>query len=462
MKILQLTPGTGSFFCGSCLRDNTLAVALARAGHDAQIHPLYLPFQLEREEELADAPVHMGGINMYLQQIAPWLPRLPASLERRLDSPRLLRWASRRSGMTDPSGLGAMTLSMLRGEEGRQAHELEKLIEWVLELERPDVILLSNAMLIGMARRLCEALERPVLCTLQGEAPFLDALPEDFRAACWETLAERARHVQRFIAVSRYTGDLMAERLRIEAERLHVVPNGIELADFAPALDSALSAAALAEQAAGASHAPPTIGYLARLCRDKGLPELVDAYLRVRAGGRVPGVRLVAGGVELAEDRALVRELRERVRAAGAEAEVEFRPNLSRAQKIALLQSLSVFSVPARYGESFGLYLLEALACALPVVQPRLHGFTELVEHTGGGILYAPEAEHGLADALESLLLDPARSRALGAAGRASVQQHYNADRMAREVALVCARAVDAGRGGTEPRSSPPHSHPRR
>ena len=225
MRILQLTPGTGTFLCGSCLRDNTLVRALRARGHGASIAPLYLPFALEEPGDQADEQVHMGGINMYLQQQVRWLRFLPRWLHDRLDSPRLLRWAAGRSNMTDAPGLGPMTVSMLRGEEGRQRAEVKRLGEWAGGLERPDVVILSNAMLIGLARQLKSVLGCPVLVTLQGEAPFLDSLDEKYRLLAWRTLADRAREVDGFLPVSRYTGDLMAERLGLNAER---VPRGLE------------------------------------------------------------------------------------------------------------------------------------------------------------------------------------------------------------------------------------------
>ena len=423
MRILQLTPGTGSFFCGSCLRDNDLVEHLRRLGHDAQIAPLYLPFKLEDAREAAAAqPVHMGGINVYLQQLAPWTRRLPRFLAKVLDAPGLLRFASSRSNMTDPSGLGPLTLSVLRGEEGRQVGEIEKLVEWMGTLERPDVVMLSNAMLMGLARRIRERLGCPVVVTMQGEAPFLDALAEEHSRRCWETLAERARDVDAFLPVSRYTADLMTERMGLDPAKVHVVHNGIALEGLEPP---------------EAPPTAPTIGYLARLCADKGLPLLVDAYLELRRRGTVPGVRLHAGGVCLTGDEPLVREQERKLEAAGAMADASLRRGLTREEKIELLRGATVLSVPALYGESFGLYLLEALACGVPVVQPEVAAFPEVVAATGGGLLTPPTVE-GLADGLEAVLTDPERRAALGAAGRSAVARDFTSERMARDVARVC------------------------
>lgn len=428
MRFTLLTPGTGSWLCGSCLRDEALARALRAIGHQVEIVPLYLPFALE--DELAAEPrVHMGGINLYLRHKLPFLRRAPRWIAGLLDHPELLRWASGFDGMTDAAALGELTLSMVRGEAGGQAPEIEELARWLASEAPSDVVVLSNALLLGLARTLKRALGLPLVCTLQGEAPFLDALPEPSRGEAWSALRERAQEVDRFVPVSRYTSELMRERLALPPERLRVVHNGIDARDLFPA---------------ESPPERPTIGFMARMCREKGIATLVDAFLILKRSDRVPGLRLRAAGVVLAGDRGLVRELEQRIEAAGFAADAEMRANVPRAEKIALLRSSSVLSVPATYGESFGLYLLEALACGLPVVQPRSGAFPELVEATGGGLLCEPDDPPSLADALASLLLDPDAARAMGRRGRAAVLQRFGVETMARGVAEACASLVPA------------------
>jgi glycosyltransferase involved in cell wall biosynthesis len=125
------------------------------------------------------------------------------------------------------------------------------------------------------------------------------------------------------------------------------------------------------------------------------------------------------------------------LQAGGLVGDAEFQPNLDRAGKLALLRSLTVFSVPALYGEAFGLYVLEALAAGVPVVQPRTAAFPELIEATGGGVLCAAGDARALAEAVEGLLLNPARARALGEAGRRAVTERFSAEAMARETLRV-------------------------
>lgn len=425
MRIVQLIPGTGSFYCGSCLRDNALGHALRRLGHEVRLVPLYLPFVLEEHQPEEQAPVHLGGINMYLQHKSALANWLPVWLRRTLDAPGLLRWVARRSNMTGAAELGELTISTLRGLEGRQAEEVRRLVEALRAAPPPDCFLLSNAMLCGLVGSLAAGFRRPILCTLQGEAPFLDALPAAHREEAWGILRERVREIDRFIAVSRYCGDLMIDRLDLPRERVHVVLNGIDLADFAPRFDRQ-------------EDEPPTIGYLARLCRDKGLATLVEAFILLRKRAEFAGLRLRAAGVMLRGDERFVESLRARLREAGELDGVEFHPNVDRAAKIDLLRRLDVFSVPATYGESFGLFVLEALACGVPVVQPRHGAFPELLDAVGGGVLCEPDDPASLAEAIASLLRDRPRARALGEAGRERVLADFGVDRMAREVEQVC------------------------
>jgi glycosyltransferase involved in cell wall biosynthesis len=287
-------------------------------------------------------------------------------------------------------------------------------------------------MLLGVMDSLQRVLPAPVICTLQGEAPFLDALSEPYKGRAWSLLSQKARAVDSFVAVSGFTGKMMADRLRLDSERVDVVHNGIDLADFA-ALE----------------HIPPerpTLGFLARMCPDKGLHTLVEAWLEIARRGKVPLPRLRAAGVELAVDRPYVEELRARIAAAGLAEHADFSPNVTSSQKLALLTGLTVFSVPATYGESFGLYLLEALASGVPVVQPRDAAFPELIERTGGGLLCEPDDPASLADALEELLGDPERARALGATGRRAVLADFGAERMARDFEAVLRRRLPAAR----------------
>ncbi len=426
MKIAHLTPGTGSFYCGSCLRDHTLVLALRALGHDVWMVPMYLPFVLEEHAPELEQRVWMGGINSYLQNRSQWFARLPAFLRRWLDSPSLLRWASSKGDLTDIAAHCEMTLSMLSGENGRLVLEVDELVEGLLS-ERPDVVCLSNILMIGVVRRLKSRLDRPIVCSLQGEVPFVKLMPEPWRSKAIALIAERAQEVDAFVAVSRSYADCSIDAFQLPPDRVQVVYNGIDLEPFR-GLEARADSPALSSDA----RRPPAIGFLARMCRDKGIHTLVDAFVLLREQGRVPGLKLKAAGVVLKADRPLLRELERKLISRGLRGDVELLPNVSRERKVEVLRSIDVLSVPATYGESFGLYLLEAWALGVPCVEPRHGAFPELLEITGGGRLCEPDDPRSLADELEKLLLDPEAARRLGAHARSIVEDRFTSREMAR------------------------------
>jgi len=172
------------------------------------------------------------------------------------------------------------------------------------------------------------------------------------------------------------------------------------------------------------------------------LDRWIEAFILLKRRERTRNLRLRVGGGCGPSDEPIVRDLRERLKTNGVLHDVEFSPNPDRAAKQEFLRSLSVFSVPALYGEAFGLYVLEALASGVPVVQPRAASFPELIGATGGGVLYEPGDVTALADAVEDLVLNREKSRALGDAGRKAVWKDFSAGRMAgniaREFSRIC------------------------
>ncbi len=424
MRILFLTPGTGSFYCGTCLRDNALASALRKQGHDALMIPLYLPPTLDEENVSPEVPLFYGGVNAYLQQKSGIFRHTPRWIDKLLDSPAMLKVAASRAGSTQPEDLGDMTLSMLRGEDGNQAKELDRLVEWLKVDGKADVICLSNVLLMGLVRRIKRETGAFVAVTLQGEDSFLDSLPEPERSQSWETLAERAQEADAFIAPSRYYADVMTERCRLPKERVHVVPNGILLDDYPTEPRKSLPD-------------PPVIGFLSRMCPPKGLHSVVDAYLAVRINGHIPPLKLCIIGTQTDGDTAYVEGLKAKIQSEGFAADVSWHPNVSREEKIRLLQTLSVLSVPATYGESFGLYVIEAMAAGVPVIEPDEAAYPEILEATQGGILYDPAKHKALINAVEDILCDPNTALAMGERGRQAVNADYNVDAMAKGVMRV-------------------------
>lgn len=394
--------------------------------------PLYLPLTLDEEDQSTGTPIFFGGINVYLQQKSALFREAPGWFHQLMSSRPLLKWAGSKAAKTRPEDLGDLTLSMLRGEEGFQARELDELIAWLRTQPKPDVICLSNALLLGMARKLKSEFGVAIVCMLQGEVDYLDALLPEYRAKCWNMLSERAKDVDLFGAASRYFGDLMINRLSLTPDRVKVVYNGINLQGYG---DSRA-------RSPGGKDAP-VLGYFARMCPEKGLDTLVDAYIQLRQRNRIKGLLLRIGGGCGAGDEPFVNSLRKRLDESGYLKDAEFSPNLDRAAKVGFLQSLSVFSVPVRCTEAFGLYAVEAMAAGVPVVQPRTGAFPEIIEATGGGITYDGESG-ALVDALEGLLASPERARALGEAGRRAALEKFSAEAMAHSVLDFYQEAVSS------------------
>ncbi len=430
MNIVQITPGAGKMYCGGCFRDNSLVAALRKRGHPVTMVPLYLPLTLEETDQSDGTPIFFGGISVFLDQKSAMFRSAPRWLHRILAAPGLLKLAAGSAGKTRAEDLGELTLSMLRGEEGKQQAELEELVGWLKKHEKPEVISLSNILLVGLARKLKSELNVPIVCSLQGEDYFLDALPEQFRDEAWQILAQRADDVDIFIPPSFYFGELMARRLRLPADKMKVIYNGIDLTGFD-------DTARKVDQ--------PTVGYFARMCREKGLDLLVDAFITLRVRGRISNAKLKIGGSYGPADEQFVSEQKAKLEAAGLLGDTEFHPNLSREDKLSFLKSLSVFSVPALYGEAFGLYVIEALAAGVPVVQPRVAAFPELLRATGGGTLCEPTKE-GIAHALEEFLLHPQKAKEMGQTGRHNVAEKFTSDRMASEISQVFRQAVLAAK----------------
>jgi glycosyltransferase involved in cell wall biosynthesis len=424
MRIVQITPSAGdNFYCENCLRDAAVANAMLKLGHDVLIMPLYLPLHGEEGDSTGVSPIFFGGINVYLQQKSAFFRRTPRRLDRLFDSPRLLGWVARRAGMTGAKDLGDMTVSMLRGEQGRQTKELDRLIEWLgVRDNKPDIVCLSNVLLIGLARCIRQRLGVPVVCLLQDEDGFLDGLPSPYSKEAWQVVADRAADVNMFVAVSKYYADVMRQRLGLHSEKVCVSYAGVSLDGYEP------------RQAAPEA---PTIGYLSRMCPDRGLDTLVEAFIRLKKNQKLKNARLRIGGGSTPDDKVFLGKIRGRLSSCGVMDDVEFVPDFSRDARQVLLRTLSVLSVPEKQPVACGLYVLEALAAGVPVVQPAHGVFPELLEMTGGGLLCEPNNAEALAAAIESLLLDPNYARKLGEKGRNAVSEKFHIEQTARNLLRI-------------------------
>jgi hypothetical protein len=217
MRIAYISAGAGGMFCGSCLHDNTLAAALVALGHDALLIPTYTPLRTD-EPDVSEKRVFLGGINAYLQQKMSLFRHTPRFFDWLLDARPLLRWVARFAVRTQAQELADLVISVLKGEHGYQRKEIARLVDWLADELKPDIVLFSNVLLSGIVHTLRARLKVPVLATLQGDDVFLEALPEPSRSTALRLIAEHCREIDGFIATSGYYADFMADYLHVPRE----------------------------------------------------------------------------------------------------------------------------------------------------------------------------------------------------------------------------------------------------
>lgn len=436
MRIVHITAGAGGRICGSCLHDNALVRALRARGADAILVPAYVPTTTD-EENVAERRIVMGGVNVWLQEHVPLFRHTPRFLDAPLDARPLLAWLSRRTGGTRPADLGPLTVSTLMGEEGRQRKEVAKLAEWLATAVRPDVVHLSNALLVGLARAVRRATGARIVCTLSGEDIFIDRMREPDRDRIWQLLRERAADVDRFVALNRFYADFMGERLGLGSDRIEVIPHGLDLTAFPTA---APDLAARRRDRKGKL----VVGYLARACAEKGLDQLIRALPAIAARH---DVEVRAAGATVDAERGYLAECEGLATSLGVADRYRWLGQVDRAGKLALLGSVDVFAMPTLHPEAKGLPVIEALAAGVPVVAPAHGAFPELLGDgetaEAAGLLHRPCDPAVLARAIDELLTDPARAAALGARGHALARTRHSAALMADAHSRLYARLLE-------------------
>lgn len=427
MKIAFITAGAAGMFCGSCMRDNALVTALRAVGHDALLIPTYTPIKTD-EADASQQKVFFGGVNVYLEQKF-WLFRhTPWLFDKLFNFRWLLKWVSRFAVRTKYSELGDLAISMLQGSHGKQRKEVAKLVEFLKD-EKPDVVLLTNALLSGIVPEVKRALGVPVLITLQGDDIFLDELPEKDRARCCALIRENGRAAAGYISTSAYYADHMAAYLGVPRESIQVVQPGINIAGHG-------------RVETDREEGRLVIGFFARICPEKGFHRAVEAFIKMRQQPGAPTAKFRASGWLGENNHKYFAEQRGHLEAAGLGEDFEYVESPTHADKVRFMQSIDVLCVPTVYREPKGLYVLEAWANGVPVVLPAHGAFTELVESTGGGLLVAPDSTDELADGLRMMLTDDAVRANAGAAGEAAVRARFTADIMARDTAALLERFV--------------------
>jgi glycosyltransferase involved in cell wall biosynthesis len=291
---------------------------------------------------------------------------------------------------------------------------------------------LTNVLLSGLVHEIKRRLGVPVLATLQGDDIFLEALPQPAKEKALELIRDHCREIDGFIATSAYYANFMADYLSIPRERIEIVYPGLNLSGHGSVVG--------AERSEGSEKSPFTIGYFARICPEKGLHILADAFRILKQFPGTSRCRLRVSGWLGENQRPFFHDVQSRLKEWGFDDCFEHVESPDHASKVRFLQSLDILSVPTVYREPKGLYVLEALATGVPVVQPRHGSFPELIEKTGGGLLVNPKDPQDLARGLRQLLDNPSQRHEMGRKGKVAVHQYHSADMMAQKTLEVYAK----------------------
>lgn len=430
MRIIYIASGAANMYCGSCMHDNALAAGMKAAGEEVHLFPLYTPMRLD-EENVGESQIFYGGIKAYLLQKYP-RPFFGRDLLLKVAGAQaLLRLMPRFDigSAVDPAANAELTISMLKGEEGNQRELLEELVGWIKSTYQPDLVHITNALLIGVAREFKRSLGVPITCGLHGEDIFLEGLPPSHQKEALNLIRERAADVDRFLAISGYYSGMFSKWVGLDETKVDVVYPGIALDDYrnlTPAPDTR----------------PLTIGFLARFVPEKGLHLLVDAFIRLCRSGEFPNLQLVAGGYFSRAYKTYMDGIRRTIRENGVEHRVRLLGTLERADKLKFFQQIDVFSVPAPYREPKGISILEALAAGVPVVQPDHGAYPEWVNATQGGFLHSPHDSADLAEKLAALLRDSNLRLQMGQQGRRTIFEKFSSEAMAGSTLAAMRRLV--------------------
>ena len=419
MKLAFIIPGSGdNIYCQNCFRDDELLKIMLKKGQNIMKVPMYLPSRMEMSGA-PKTPVFYGAVNLYLREKLPFYKYAPSWLVRTFDSDSVLRYAAKKTGSTNAAGLDDLTISMLKGENGRQASELDIMVDYLKKEIRPDVVHLSNALLLGLARRLKQELGALVVCSLQDENQWVDEMDKEHREAVCRLITEKSEDVDGFISTSRFYKEKAEKEFCLPGEKIVVIRGGIDLEGYEPS---------------PLPFEPPVIGYLCRLSEYFGLGILVDAFILLKKDPRFEGLKLHVTGGYTGLDKPFLSAQVKKIAKLGYGRDFHIFKDFDKASRIRFLKSLTLLSVPVPAGEAFGGYQVEALAAGVPVVQPDVGVYPEFVESTGGGVIYRPNTAEALASALAELLLDRDKVRQHGFKGRESVMSSYSMNDMAGNI----------------------------
>lgn len=424
MKIAYLITGSGgSFYCGNCYRDMLYVRAIRKVpGIIAKAVPLYLPPDRSASGGGFEKEVFFGAISMFLREKVKIFRNMPAFMDKIVDAMPLLRIAATQAGATRTEGFEELTLSMIEGDNAFRKHEVDRLVRFLTSDGKPDIIHLSNALILGLARQLKQRLDIKVVCSLLNEDDWIDEMAEPYRSNAWKMIAKEAVYVDKFITPSRYSKELFKRKTGLDGDNITIVPLGF---------DPEVSVTENNDKR------DPALGYFSRVNSHNGFDKLVDAFIEIRSKDLVPGLTLNVCGGYTGDDKPFLSEQIQKIKSSGLKSAVRIFPEFIGDKKQEFFRSVDVISVPVRKYDGYGLYLLEANGAGIPVVQPDTGAFPEILEMTGGGIIYSPDNHYSLVSTLVKILNDREQQKILGERGRTNVRQKLSLGEMSKKLSDI-------------------------
>jgi len=424
MKIVYLITGSGgSFYCGNCYRDMLYVRAIRKVpGIEAKAIPLYLPPDKKTVESGFDKQVFFGAISMFLREKVPFLRNMPAIFDKFLDFRLFLKLAARQAGATSTEGYEELTINMIEGDNAFRKAEVDRLVKYILKDGKPDIIHLSNALILGIARQLKKRIDVKVVCSLLNEDDWIDDMAEPYRSRAWEMIAREAGYVDIFVTPSDYYKSLFVEKTKLKADNIMVVPLGFD-PEWEPASRS--------------DREPSAIGYFSRVNSHNGFDKLVDAFIELKGRDLIPGLTLNVCGGYTGTDRPFVLKQIKKIREAGLVKSIKIYPEFQGDKKKEFFNNVDIISVPVRKYDGYGLYIIEANGAGVPVVQPATGAFPGIIDKTGGGITYEPDTVSELVSSLHKVLMNKELLMQLSEEGRKKVIQELSLNKMSEGLAEV-------------------------
>jgi len=435
MKIVYIITGSGgSFYCANCYRDMLYVRAIRKVpGVKASAIPLYLPpDETTGSEDGFDKNVFFGAISMFLREKVRFLRNMPAIFDKFLDSKLFLKLAAKQAGTTSVEGYEDLTINMIEGDNAFRKAEVDRLVAYLMKDGKPDIIHLSNALILGIARQLKKRMDVKIVCSLLNEDDWIDDMAEPFRSKAWNMIAREAEYVDYFVTPSIYFREFFKSKTKVNGENIAVIPLA-----FDPEF----------EDITRPDREPSAIGFFNRVSDHNGFDKLVDAFIELKKQDAVPGLTLNVCGGYTGTDREFIARQIKKIREHGMEKSVKIYPEFQGNSKLEFFQDIDLISVPVRKLDGYGLYVLEANAAGVPVLMPATGGFPEIIEKTGGGIVYSPDTVEELTANLYKLLKDKKLLASLGARGSKRVRSELSLDVMAKGLSEIYIKLIQDATG---------------